>query len=72
MGWIMKEVKGIKYTQAGEKNSTENDIILVCEPVKGLEGLMYKERLEQLYVYVVDWLNNESGCDLYMQWTEKD
>lgn len=61
----MKEVKGIKYTLAGEKNSTEN-IILVCEPVKGLEGLMYEERLEQLYVYVVDRLNNESGCDLYM------
>lgn len=38
----MKEVKGIKYTLAGEKNSTEN-IILVCEPVKGLEGLCMKK-----------------------------
>lgn len=32
----MKEVKGIKYTQAGKKIGYKNDIV-ICESVKGLE-----------------------------------
>lgn len=59
----MKEVKGITYTQAGKKQGTEKDIIVVCESVKGLEELIHEERLKQLYVCIVGWLNNESGYD---------
>lgn len=59
----MKEAKGITYTQAGKKQGTEEDIIVVCDSVNGLEQLIYEERVKQLYVCSVDWLNNESGCD---------
>ena len=55
------------YTQAGKKQGTEKDIIAVCDSVKGLEELIYEERLKQLYVHIVDWVNNESGHDLYTQ-----
>lgn len=68
----MKEVKGITYTQAGKNQSTEKDIIVVCDSVKSLEELIYEKRLRQLYMHIADWLNNESGYDLYMQWIEVD
>lgn len=59
----MKEVKGITYTQAAKKQGTEKDIIVVCESVKSLEELIHEERLKQLYVRIVGWLNYESGYD---------
>lgn len=61
----MKEVKGITYTQAGKKQGIEKDTTVVCDTVEGLEEQIHEERLKQLYVHIVDWLNNESGCDLY-------
>lgn len=62
----MKETKGITYT-GWKKQGKEEDIISVCDPVNSLEELIYEERVKQLYVCTVDWLNNESGCDLYTQ-----
>lgn len=60
----MKEVQGITYTQAGKKQGTEKDIIVVCDFFEGLGELIYEERLKQLYVCTVSWLINESGYDL--------
>lgn len=50
-----------------KKQGKVEDIIVVCDPVNSLEELINEGRVKQLYVCTVDWLNNESGCDLYTQ-----